>query len=179
MQMTKETEARLNDLLGLTFACNAESDNIAYNIDYAHYPKVGSIYHESWAHHFPAIADEILDMMIQLDSRPVRKALPEFVQDFQGDIVAMFGANLAMAEKYRQEIIKTIEIAEYNGDYEVKLFLEDYLVGFMPYRKQAEVWAVEAQRYKGNEKSFDARFDKFTTFIDIEGDDDEDEDDDD
>ena len=32
MQMTKETEARLNDLLGLTFACNAESDNIAYNI---------------------------------------------------------------------------------------------------------------------------------------------------
>lgn len=178
MQMSEETWSRLNVLLGLTFACNAESDNIAYNIDYAHYPRAGKIYHEAWAHHFPEIADELSDMMIQLDARPVRLALPEFTQDFGGDIVAMFKANLDMAEKYRLEIAKTLEIAEYNGDYEPKLFLEDFLISFMPYRKQAEVWYAEAVRYKENAKSFDARFDKFTTYIDISAEE-EDEDDDD
>ena len=172
MQMSEETRTQLNHLLGLTFTCNAESDNIAYNIDYAHFPRVGKIYHEAWAHHFPEIADEISDMMIQLDARPVRLALPGYEADFEGDIVMMFEANFKMAENYRQQIVKTIEIAEYNGDYEPKLFLEDFLLKFMPYRKQAEVWYVEAQRYKENAKSFDARFDKFTTYIDIEDDDD-------
>ena len=44
---------------------------------------------------------------------------------------------------------------------------EEVLQQILPYRKQADIWAVEAKRYEGNYKSFDARIKTFTTMIPI------------
>ena len=44
---------------------------------------------------------------------------------------------------------------------------EEILLQIMPYRKQADIWAVESKRYEGNYKSFDARIETFTTMIPI------------
>ena len=63
-------------------------------------------------------------------------------------------------------------IGENNGtskflDKEVVLMGEEILLQIMPYRKQADIWAVESKRYEGNYKSFDARIKTFTTMIPI------------
>ena len=179
MLMTTEVRDRLNYLLGKTFEMNSIADNIAYNLDYYDYPRAGAIYHENYAHVYPGWADTISGLMIKLNARPVRHAMPEYSEDFGGDIVKMFDATLEAAEKYRQDIIETIELAELNNDYEVKIQLEEFLVNFVPYRKQAQLWATEAKRYAENTKSFDARFDKFTTFISISTTEEDDDDDDD
>ena len=43
MQMSKETYDKMNYLLGKSFDCNAQTDNFAYNIDYARYPVTADI----------------------------------------------------------------------------------------------------------------------------------------
>lgn len=167
MQMFKETYDKMNYLLGKSFDCNAQTDNFAYNIDYARYPVTADIFHHSFAHEFPVFADTVSDLMIRLDSRPIRKQINGYDKDYEGDLAAIFADNLLMCETYRQDIIDTIEVAEFNGDYEVKIKLEEFLLGFVPYRKQADIWAEMAKRYEGNYKSFEARMETFTTFIEI------------
>lgn len=167
MLITQETCDKLNILIAKTFEMNAFADNIAYNIDYNQYPRTGEIYHESFAHHFPVIADDLSNLMIKLNARPVRNPLPGYTDDYSGDIQKMFNDTLVMCEIYRKEIISAIEVAEDNEDMEVKIALEEFLLNFLPYRKQADVWAKQAERYKENYKSFDARIPTFTTFISI------------
>ena len=66
-----------------------------------------------------------------------------------------------------KKVIELIELAELNEDKEVVLAGEEVLQQILPYRKQADIWAVEAKRYEGNYKSFDARIKTFTTMIPI------------
>ena len=73
MKIEKATYDELNSLLRKSFDCNAQADNFAYNIDYSRYPNIGNIYHHSFAHVFPNLADQISDLMIKLNARPVRK----------------------------------------------------------------------------------------------------------
>lgn len=167
MLMAQETCDKLNSLIAKTFEMNAFADNAAYNIDFSQYPQTSEIYHEAFAHHFPAIADVLSNLMIKLNARPVRHPLPGYTDDYHGDIRKIFEDTVTMCELYRKEIITTIEIAEDNSDFEVKIALEDYLLKFLPYRKQADVWATEADRYENDYKSFDVRFPVFTTFISI------------
>lgn len=167
MLMTQETYDKLNILIAKTFEMNAFADNIAYNIDFSQYPRTGAIYHEAFAHHFPEIADTLSNLMIKLDARPVRHSLPGYTDDYNGNIVKMFEDTLTMCDIYRQEIISVIETAEDNGDIEVKIALEEFLLEFLPYKKQAGVWATQANRYEENYKAFDARIPTFTTFITI------------
>lgn len=167
MLMTQETCDKLNELIAKTFEMNAFADNIAYNIDYSQYSRTGALYHETFAHHFPEIADDLSNLMIKLDARPIRCSLPGYTDNYNGNIKQMFNDTLVMCEIYRKEIISAIEVAEDNEDTEVKIALEEFLLNFLPYRKQADVWAKQAERYEGNYKSFDARIPTFTTFISI------------
>ena len=64
MQMSKETYDKMNYLLGKSFDCNAQTDNFAYNIDYARYPVTADIFHHSFAHEFPVFADSLSDLMV-------------------------------------------------------------------------------------------------------------------
>lgn len=167
MLISNETKVELDALLRETFDMNAFCDNVAYNLGFYHYPRTEKVFHENFAHHFPVIADTISDMMIKLDSRPIRLSLSEYGKDYDGDIAGMFEEVYFKSEEYRKSILKTIAAAEFNEDYEVKIKMEEFLINFLPYRKQAELWKAEALRYKGNEKSFDARIDKFTTYIEL------------
>ena len=168
MLITEQTRDQLNELLHFSFDSNAIVDNYAYNIAFYRYPNIEEIVHKHFAHKFPEFADIISDMMIRLDARPIRKGLADHVENFDGDLYRVFEGIWGLCNDYRQSIIKTIEVAELNGDYEVKIRLEEFLVHFEFYRKQADVWFEYAKRYKDDYKSFDVHFEDITTFINTE-----------
>lgn len=165
MLISEETREQLNGLVGLSFDANSVVDNFAYNLAYYNYPNIEEIVHEYFAHKFPDFADFLTDMMIELDARPVRKAMEAHDKDYQGNLVKIFEDNLFMCDDYRRAIIQVIEVAELNEDYEVKIKLEEFLAMFNTYRKQASVWYEYAKRYEGDYKTFDVHFEEFTKYI--------------
>lgn len=167
MLIGESTKEKLINLVTKTFQMNSFCDNIAYNLDGCDFAIISDVFHHSFAHHFPEIADDLTGLMVQLDSQAIRGQLSEDSMDYNGNLVAMFADLVAECEKYRDEIIKTIEIAEYSGDYEVKIYGEEYLMQFMPYYKQARVWAKFAKQYENDLKSFDIHFKDFTTYINM------------
>lgn len=173
MLMSEDTRIAVNELIGACFDFNAKSDNIAYNLGYYDFKSIEGIYHSVWAHHWPDAADSLSDMMLSLDARPVRTAVPAYSEDFNGNLIAMFDENYKAVTEFREKALRTLELAELNGDTEVKLALEDFVEDLVPYRKQAEIWARYAHRYEGNEKSFEQRFDKITSVIGGSEDDDD------
>lgn len=165
MLISKETKDQLNELIKFSFDANATIDNYAYNLAYYHFPNIEEIVHKSFAHKFPVFADILSDMMIRLDARPVRIGLETHDEDFNEDLYKIFEGILTVCDMYRKSIIKVIEVAELNEDYEVKIRLEEFLLMFEPYRKQADIWFKYAERYRGDYKSFDVHFEDFTVLI--------------
>lgn len=173
MLMTEDTRNALNDLVAACFDMNAFCDNLTYNLGAYDYKQIENILHERVAHSYPVLSDTITDMMLSLDARPVRNGIPTYDKDYRGNIVELFDDHERKTNEFRDKIVRTLELAELNGDTEVKLALEDFLEDFVPYRKQAEIWARYAHRYEGNEKSFEQRFDKITTVLGNAEDDDD------
>lgn len=169
MLMSEETRQALVHLLGEFFGHNSEADNLAYNLAIADYPIISDIYHHSFAHFFTGdeMADGISGIMDQLDARAVRLANPAHDIDYQGNLEAIFADNKAMCERCREAIITTIDLADMNGDPEVRIFAEELLMKFMPYYKQARVWDVFCKRYKDDWKGFEVHFEDITTFIPV------------
>lgn len=166
MKIAEATRSQLNELICKSFNCNAQADNFAYCIDYTRYPNIANIYHHSFAHKFPELADVISDLMIKLNARPIRKALNAYESDYKS-LMDLFIDNERMVEDYRMEIKKTIDIADMNEDYEVRIAMEDFLMRFLPYVKQADMWRTFAEKYRDDEISFDVHFKDLTTFIPI------------
>lgn len=167
MLMSNETRDALNYLLGTFFGNNSEADNLAYCLADACYPDISEIYHQKFAHFFTGdvMADGISELMDKLDARPIRLAVPENDTDYAGDLVAIFTDNETMCKNCREAIIKIIDLAELNDDYEVKIWAEELLMKFVPYYKQARVWAKFAKRYENDYKSFNIHFSDLTTYI--------------
>lgn len=167
MLISEETRDKLNDVLTHSFLLNMLCDNAVYQIDYSVYPVTAHIVHESYAHYWPQVADQWSDLMIKLNAKPVRGNLIADYEDYNGNLAVIFADIARATEDYRRKVIELIELAELNEDKEVVLAGEDVLQQILPYRKQADIWAVEAKRYEGNYKSFDARIKTFTTMIPI------------
>lgn len=165
MLISEETRDKLNDVLTHSFLLNMLCDNAVYQIDYSAYPVTAHIVHESYAHYWPQVADQWSDLMIKLNAKPVRGNLIADYEDYNGNLAAIFADIARATEDYRRKVIELIELAELNEDKEVVLAGEEVLQQILPYRKQADIWAVEAKRYEGNYKSFDARIKTFTTMI--------------
>lgn len=165
MLISEETRDKLNDVLTHSFLLNMLCDNAVYQIDYSVYPVTAHIVHESYAHYWPQVADQWSDLMIKLNAKPVRGNLIADYEDYNGNLAAIFADIARATEDYRRKVIELIELAELNEDKEVVLAGEEVLQQILPYRKQADIWAVEAKRYEGNYKSFDARIKTFTTMI--------------
>jgi hypothetical protein len=146
--MHELTYSALNDLLGASFDMNAQADNFAYNLSKMQYNKMSDIVHHSYAHAFPVeFADAISDEMLLLDVRPIRKPGAGFDEEYT-DINKIFEDNVGMIMKYQKQVLDTIDIAEYNGDVSVKIFLEDFLVHTVDkFAAQALEWYKSAQRY--------------------------------
>ena len=166
MKISESTYNQLNELLCKSFDCNAMADNLAYNIDYAYYPNIADIYHHSFAHKFPALADEISDLMVKLNARPIRKPLNGYTSEYL-NLVEVFEDNRKLAEDYRLAIKKTIDIADMNDDYEVRIAMENLLLEFLPYVKQSETWFNKAKQYENSTQQFDVHFEELTTLIPI------------
>ena len=167
MLISEETRDKLNDVLTHSFLLNMLCDNAVYQIDYSVYPSAAHIVHESYAHYWPQVADQWSDLMIKLNAKLVRGNLIADYKDYNGNLAAIFADIARATEDYRRKVIELIELAELNEDKEVVLAGEEVLQQILPYRKQADIWAVEAKRYEGNYKSFDARIKTFTTMIPI------------
>ena len=167
MLMTEGTRDKLNEVLTHSFLLNMICDNAVYQIDYSVYPVTAHIVHESYAHYWPQVADRWSNLMIKLNAKPVRGDLHAEYEDYNGNLSAIFADIARATEDYRKKIVELIELAEFNEDKEVVLMGEEILLQIMPYRKQADIWAVESKRYEGNYKSFDARIKTFTTIIPI------------
>ena len=167
--MSNETRDKLNNVLTHAFLLNMICDNLVYEIDYEVYPQTAGLVHESYAHYWPAVADQISDLMIRLNARPHRGPISDDYKEHNGDLSAIFADIAAATENFRKDVIDLIDIAEINEDAEVRIFGEDLLGQITPYRKQADIWAVEAERYKDNYRSFDARIRSFTTMIPVSG----------
>lgn len=166
MKISEATYNQLNVLLQKSFDCNAQADNLAYNIDYSRYPLTADVYHHSFAHVFPQLADIISDLMIKLNARPVRRGIETHDKEYRS-LYDIFIDNDLMTEEYRQEIRKTIDIADMNEDYEIRIAMEDFLAKFLPYVKQSDVWRFKAEQYKEQPWQFDVHFEELTTFIPI------------
>ena len=143
MKISEACYEQLNNLIKKSFDCNAQADNFAYNIDYTRYPNIANLYHHAFAHKFPQLADVISDLMIQLTAGPGRKGVNE----------------------YRQEVRKTIDIADLNDDYEVRIAMEDFLFKLLPYVKQSDIWRTKSEQYKDDPTQFDVHFAELTTLI--------------
>ena len=167
MLISEETRDKLNDVLTHSFLLNMLCDNAVYQIDYSVYPMAAHFVPESYAHYWPQVADQWSDLMIKLNAKPVRGNLIADYEDYNGNLAAIFADIAKATEDYRRKVIELIELAELNEDKEVVLAGEEVLQQILPYRKQADIWAVEAKRYEGNYKSFDARIKTFTTMIPI------------
>ena len=127
MLITEPTKNQLNELLKYSFDANAVVDNYAYNLAFYRYSNIEEIVHKHFAHKFPEFADFISDIMILANARPERQSLESHIEDFNGDLYKIFEGLLALCDDYRHSIIKTIEIAEFNEDYEVKIHLEEFV----------------------------------------------------
>lgn len=169
MKMAEATRDELNHLLQKSFDCNAQADNFAYNLDYQRYPNMANIYHHSFAHVFPSLADQISDLMIKLNARPVREKVNHYDSEYL-DITVLFVDNDRMTEDYRQSIKKVIDIADFNGDYEVRIFMENFLLEFLPFVKQSDMWRTFAERYQKDVMDFEIHFEELTTLIPIKKD---------
>lgn len=164
--MTENTRTKIIELVTASFQMNSFCDNIAYNLDEADFMCISEVFHLRFAHKFPEFADILTDLMNKLDARAVRGSLNENTEDYDGNVVAMFADVVKECENYRNLIISAIEIADINGDYEVKIALEDFLVStFASYYKQSRVWDKYAKLYEGNEKDFNIHFAELTTYI--------------
>lgn len=169
MLISEETKIKMNELIGEFFGNNSEADNLAYNLAYAGYPLISEIYHHSMAHFFTGdtMADGASGFLDLLDARAIRIMVPANDADYGGNLSSLFADNAIMCENCRAKIIDVIELAELNGDYEVKIWGEELLMKFLPYYKQARVWAEFAKRYEGDYKSFEVHFEDLTTYIPV------------
>ena len=166
MKISETTYNQLNELLKKSFECNAIADNLAYNIGYLRYPNIEDIYHHSFAHAFPQFADEISPLMIELNARPVRLGFGDYKTEYLS-LYDLFQDNDRMMSDYRNEIKKTIETADLNGDDEIKIAMEELLLKILPYVKQCDVWAAKAKQYEKDPWQFDVHFEELTTFIEV------------
>ena len=162
MFISQPTYDALNKLLADNFQMNSFCDNIAYNLGFKKMICTESIFHEKFAHKFPVFADIISTMMLEFEARPIRYALTENI-NYYNDNVSMFQDLKIKIQNYRNNILKTIEIADLNNDIEIKIKLEDFLSKFTPYFSQVMTWALRAEQYGLNEMIFDKDFEKFTT----------------
>ena len=167
MLLTAETKSKLDALLTDSFLLNMQLDNLVYQIDALGYVNMGPIFHESFAHKAPQWADEISTFMNKMNACPIRGNLVADYQDFGGDIGAIFEKVSALMNEYRKKAIEALDIAEFNEDREAQLFMEDFLMKLVDYRKQADEWARSANRFTDDYKSFDVYFEKLTSFIPV------------
>ena len=160
MYISQPTYEKLNDFLQKCFQMNSYCDNLAYNMSGLNMINVEPIFHEKFAHAFPGFADVVSEMMVKLESRPIRKALAENIDEYD-NFQLMFADLKDAVDNYREDIIGVVESADINGDIEVKITMEKFLCNFMDYLNQVNIWYKKSKEY-GRVEDFNQDFASFT-----------------
>lgn len=165
MLMSESTRAEMNELLKSLFEANSLADNCAYNLDYYYKGEITEVYHHSFAHAFPALADTVSEEMLKLDSRPIRLPLAGFDADIK-DLKDIFTITANMMDTLRLKVIKLIDDADAHNDPEVRIFAENFLEGsLLPFVKQSHEWLDAAQSVAP--EYLNIHFKDYTHFISI------------
>lgn len=143
MRISKESYDGMNALTAMCFNANAIIDNLAYSLDYHYYTKIADIVHHNVAHVMPMWADLITDEMLQLSARPIRKDIGGYSTDYN-DLKEIFNVLMKTLLEIRGATKELIESADMNGDDEVRIFGEDFLMKIQPYIKQVDEWVTAA-----------------------------------
>lgn len=160
MYISQTTYEKTNDFLQKCFQMNSYCDNLVYNMSALCMFNAEHIFHDKFAHAFPEFADEITDVMVKLNARPVRKGLSNNTEQYENYKI-IFADLKDAVDQYRDDIIGVIESADINGDTEIKITFEKFLYKFMTYLHQANVWYKKSKEYDQVEE-FDQDFTTFT-----------------
>ena len=162
MRMTLNSYNNMNELVRKCFDANAIIDNLAYNLDFYYYNQIAEVVHHKVAHVMPVWADIVSDKMLELSARPVRKGIGEYDVDIP-NLKEIFKILLETFYDIREFTRNLIESADMNGDDEVRIFGEEFLMRVSPFIKQAEEWVNASERL--NENELNIHFDLYTHFI--------------
>ena len=162
MRISDATYKQMNNLATLCFDANAIFDNLAYNLDYHYYNRIGKIVHLNIAHVMPEWADLITDQMLLLGGRPTRGAIGEYQEDIK-DLKDIFYKILETMFNIRRNCSELIETADLNEDDEVRIFGEDFLKLINPFIKQSEEWLNAIETMSANDLNI--HIDEYTNFI--------------
>ena len=160
MYISQSTYEILNNFLQKCFQMNSYCDNLAYNMSALQMINVEPVFHEKFAHAFPEVADVVSEMMVKLDAKPARKALIENTDDYN-NFKLIFADLKDNIDHYREDIVSVIESADINGDIEVKITMEKFLLNFMNYLNQVNIWYKKSKEYSRIE-DFNQDFASFT-----------------
>ena len=164
MRMSIDSYNKMNILLAKCFNANAVIDNLAYNLDYHYFNEIAKIVHLKVAHVMPELADKISDKMLELSSRPVRKVIGGYEEDYQ-DLNEIFKVLDQTLEDIRLFAKDLIGDADMNDDDEVRIFAENFLDILSPYIKQAEEWIHASEFLSAAE--FNNHIKEYTHFIEV------------
>lgn len=154
------SQEMLNDLVSFTFKQNSVADNAVYFLEHQHYENIARIVHSTYAHLFGGLADRITDFAKNEGVRIYRKGFEGDTEDFE-DLEAVFIKLLEKFEEYQDLVFRCIEVAENNGDINVKTFLEEYSLNLGIYNRQLHVWLARVASHE-YQVSLEANFSKFT-----------------
>lgn len=155
------TQEKINELVSFTFKQNSVADNIVYFLEFKNFETMADIIHHTYAHLFGGLADQITDFAKTQDIRVYRLGFEGDKEDFS-NLIEAFIKLLGSFEDYQELVLETIEIAEDNGDVDVKTFFEDFSLDLGKYHRQLEIWLSKAKQYGENYGNFEANFEEFT-----------------
>lgn len=152
-----------NDLLRDFFKMNSICDNLVYNLDNMGLHHCADIFHESFAHFWPDIADTWSTRMTKLNARAVRRGFPGDENTYNS-ISEIFNVAKNETENIRIKLLRTMEALDYDiTTKELILALEDMAIEILDKLYQVNIWTQYAEYYERKDKvmQFDQNFDKF------------------
>lgn len=164
MRMSKESYAQMNQLLGKCFNANAVIDNLAYSLDFHYFNEIAKVVHLRVAHIMPEWADLISDKMLELSARPVRVDIKGYAEDYE-DLQKVFSVLHETVSEILEDTRKLVGAADLNGDDEVRIFCEEFLMRVSPFVKQAEEWQNAAELL--DPQTLNIHINQYTHFIEL------------
>ena len=160
-------EELMNRTLQSLFEGNAIVDNLVYNLQDRRYFNLANALHEPIAHKLTSLADEVSDLMIKLGGRPVRYGMGDHAVKYE-KVEDIFNVLYATLSNIRGQVIRTLSEAEMADNYEVKIFLEDFLNSeLLPLIAQVDEW-VRILAEDKDAASFDRHIEDYSHALDID-----------
>ena len=162
MRIHEETYNALNELTKMCFEMNAVADNIYYNMADLY---SAELFHHSYAHAWPQVADMISDEMLKLNARPVRLPVDGSSEKYD-NLELMMAVNAAAVNKVFEKCKEIVDLADMLDDVDIRIFGENLLNGvLLNYVKQADEWLQVTKTVPAYQ--FDIHFSDYTHFIPI------------